>query len=294
MKKVLNFALAALVALTLFSCGEKKSTGKKAVVVVSFGTSFPESRKVTIEALEKQFAKEFKGWDIKRAFTSHIIRKVIKKKEGKTILDLKETLQKLADEGYSDVIVQSTHITRGAEYHDVYKTMKKFKDKFKSLRLGKALLSDHLDYAKAGRALATQFPKGAVVMMGHGNEHHQTFNRAYVKLQKYFDKKKMPVHIGLVEGEPGIKHVIKRLKKAGVKKVTLMPFMIVAGDHANNDMASDEPDSWKTQLQKAGIKVKVYLHGIGENEKVRERYIRHAKQAQELVIWHSLKEQKLK
>ncbi len=256
---------------------------KKALVVVSFGTSYPETRKVTIEALEQQFAKEFPGWDIKRAFTSGIIRKAIKRKEGITVLNLSEMLQTLVDEGYSHVIVQSTHITRGAEYYAVYKTTKAFKEHFKSLKLGKALFSENLDYVKTAKALETQFPQGAVVMMGHGNESHKAFNKTYMKLQKQFDDQNKPVFIGLVEGIPSIDEIIENLKEARITEVTLMPLMVVAGDHASNDMAGDDPDSWKSRLMAAGIEVTVYLHGMGENKHIRELYIEHAKEAQELV-----------
>ncbi len=256
---------------------------KKALVVVSFGTSYPETRKVTIEALEKQFEEEFQGWDIKRVFTSRIIKKAIKEKEGITVLNLEEMLLRLAEEGYDEVIVQSTHITRGAEYYNVYKTTKSFKDRFRSLKLGRALFYEHQDFVNTAKALETQFPPGAVVMMGHGNESHRAFNKTYMKLQSCFDRENKPVFIGLVEGVPGIDEVIENLKKAGVEKVTLMPLMIVAGDHARNDMAGDEPDSWKSRLEEAGIEVAVYLHGMGENRHIRALYIDHAKGALELV-----------
>jgi len=279
MKKWMGLAIVALISISFSSCGPKKPMEKSAVLVVSFGTSFPETRKVTIEALEKQFADEFSGWDIKRAFTSSIIRKVIKKKEGVDILSPAEMLDQLAKDGYKNVIVQSTHISLGAEYNDMKKVAESKKSLFKSLKIGKALLDTDEDYKNTAKALQSQFPAGTVVMMGHGNEHHPEYNKTYTKLQKIFDDMKKPVHIGLVEGEPGVDHVIARLKKAGVKEVTLMPFMVVAGDHANNDMASDEDDSWKTMLTKAGIKVNIYLHGIGENKEIRDLYIAHAKEA---------------
>ncbi len=275
----MSLILLSVITISFTSCGDKKPMEKSAVVVVSFGTSFPETRKVTIEALEKQFAEEFKGWDIKRAFTSNIIRKVIKKKEGVDVLGPEEMLDQLAKEGYKNILVQSTHISLGAEYNELVKAAESKKSLFKSLKIGKALLDTDQDYINTAKALETQFNKGTIVLMGHGNEKHPEYNKTYVKLQKIFDDQKKPVHIGLVEGHPGVDHVVDRLKKAGIKEVTIMPFMIVAGDHANNDMAGEDKDSWKSVLTKAGIKVNIYLHGIGENKNIRDLYIAHAKEA---------------
>ncbi len=281
MKKWTSLTAMLIMTLSLFACGTPKPDGRSAVLVVSFGTSFPETRALTIEAIEQETAKAFPGWDVKRAFTSKIIRNVIKKKEGTEILAPGAMLDQLKKEGYVNIVVQPSHVLQGAEYNELLGEIKDKKQLFKSFKVGKPLLSDDADYVKTVDALAAQFPKGkTVVLMGHGNGHHPEYNKSYMKLQKIFDEKKMPVHLGLVEGAPGLDSVIKRLKDAKITEVTLMPFMIVAGDHANNDMASDEDDSWKTLLTKAGIKVNVYLHGIGENSSIRAIYVDHAKAAE--------------
>jgi sirohydrochlorin cobaltochelatase len=176
--------------------------------------------------------------------------------------------------------VQPTHILQGAEYNELLETIIEKRSLFENLYASKPLLSDEDDFEKTVDALGRQFPEGKiVVLMGHGNEHHPEYNLAYDKLQKKFEEKMMNVHIGLVEGEPSLGSVMKRLAESKVKEVTLMPFMIVAGDHAHNDMASDEADSWKTTLTKAGIKSQIYLHGIGENEQIRKIYVEHAQNA---------------
>jgi sirohydrochlorin cobaltochelatase len=189
-------------------------------------------------------------------------------------------LDQLAGEGYTSVLVQPTHILQGAEYNELLEAVKKKRPLFREFYMGKPLLSDEDDFSRTADALSVQFPQGeTIVLMGHGNEHHPEYNRAYVQLQKVFEEKKMPVCIGLVEGTPGFDSVLKRLEASGVREVTLMPFMVVAGDHAHNDMASDEADSWKTLLAEAGIQSRVYLHGIGENELIRKIYVEHAADA---------------
>lgn len=280
MKKWAVVIAVFLAGVVIFSCSKQNVDVTKALLVVSFGTSFPETRAQTIGAIEKDLGASFPGWKIERAFTSSIVRDVIKEKEGVEVLGPDEMLEKLAEEGVDSVIVQPTHILQGAEYHELLLAVEKNRSLVSSLKIGNPLLSNDEDYSKTAEALGAQFPDGeTIVLMGHGNEHHPEYNSAYLRLQDVFDEKKMPVYIGLVEGSPGIDSVIERLSISGVKAVTLMPFMIVAGDHANNDMASDEEDSWKTRLADAGIESKVYLHGIGENALIRKIYVDHAKDA---------------
>jgi sirohydrochlorin cobaltochelatase len=280
MKKWIAVFAGLLASMMLFSCSKTEAGGKKALLVVSFGTSYPETRALTIDAIEKDLGASFEGWEVKRAFTSSIIRDVIKEKEGTEIPGPSEMLDQLSADGYTNVLVQPTHILQGAEYHELLEDVEEKRTLFEHFKIGAPLLSDEEDYARTAEALAGQFREGeTIVLMGHGNEHHPEYNIAYFKLQEIFDEKKMPVHIGVVEGTPDLDSVLERLKMSGAGEVTLMPFMIVAGDHANNDMASDEEDSWKTVLAVAGIDSRVYLHGIGENERIRKIYIEHAKDA---------------
>ena len=283
MKKWIIAIMVFFAGSVLFACSRQDNIGKKALLVVSFGTSFPETRARTIEAIEKDLGASFEGWTIKRAFTSSIIRGIIKEREGTEIPGPGEMLDRLAKEGYTTVLVQPTHIIQGEEYNELLEEVERRHSLFSKLNIGKPLLFDEGDFIKAADAIGGQFAEGeAIVLMGHGNEHHPEYNSAYIKLQEVFNGKKLPVYIGIVEGNPGIDSVIERLKTSGIKKVTLMPFMIVAGDHANNDMASDEAGSWKTLLTKAGVHPRIHLHGIGENEQIRKIYVEHAKNAIEM------------
>lgn len=276
MKKIILILSLVLMATSLYSAE------KKALLVVSFGTSHPKTRKLTIEATENKIKSEFPDYDFYRAFTSNIIIKVIKKKENKKIFTVKEAFENLKAKGYTEVLIQSLHVINGAEYYDLYNEIQEYKSSFKTIHIAKPLLTTAKDYKKLVKALAKQFPKSkkkeAIVLMGHGTHHHS--NSAYPALEYTLnDLGHKRVYVGTVEGYPSLDDVIKKLKKKKIKKVTLMPLMIVAGDHAKNDMAGDEEDSWKSILQKKGYKVGIYLHGLGENKAVQEIFLDHTKNA---------------
>ncbi|MCP4399564.1 MAG: sirohydrochlorin cobaltochelatase [bacterium] len=256
--------------------------GKKAILVVSFGTSYAETRKVTIEAVEQQVAESFSDYEMRRAFTSHFITKILKERDGIEVDAPEQALKKFKAEGFSEVIVQSTHIIPGQEFHDVVKTVGAFKNDFDKIVIGMPLLTSTDDLMNSAAALKTQIPElqanEAVVFMGHGT--HHSANAMYPALERVFEEMEMgTVLIGTVEGFPELDHVIKKLHTSNIENVTLMPLMFVAGDHARNDMASDEEDSWKTILTQAGFRVESYMHGMGENAGIRAIYIQHIKQA---------------
>lgn len=296
MKKVILVLMSILMTVVLFAgCankgqstqkGESKAAaadaGKKAILVVSFGTSYQDTRKVTLDAVEKKIADTYKEFEVRKAYTSSFIRKKLKKRDNIVIDSPEEALNKLKKEGVSEVIVQPLHVMPGSEYDEIKKVVDKFTaDKsFGKLVLGRPILYRQKDYKAAIEALKDQLPKinqhQAVVLMGHGSTHPA--NSSYALFDYMLkDEGLKNVYIGTVEGTPELDNVIRRLKEDNIKEVTLMPFMVVAGDHANNDMAGDEDDSWKTILKKEGFKVNTYLHGLGENKKIQNIYIQHVK-----------------
>jgi sirohydrochlorin cobaltochelatase len=255
--------------------------GKKGILVVSFGTSFDETRKLTIEACEKQIAAEFTDYEVRRAFTSHMIIKILKER-GLNIDKPEEALEKMYRDGFSEVIVQPLHIIPGEEFHEkILKNVAKYEEAFEKIEVGRPMLTYTDDYYETVDAVKDQLPVlndgDAVVFMGHGT--HHPANACYTMLQRAFDREGLSVYVGTVEGFPTLDDILPALKADAVRKVTLMPFMIVAGDHASNDMAGDEEDSWKTILKKEGFDVEIYLHGLGENKRIQAKYVHHVKDA---------------
>ncbi|WP_125153185.1 sirohydrochlorin cobaltochelatase [Clostridium rectalis] len=266
---------------------------KKGILVVSFGTSYEKTRKLTIEAIEKRIKEEYKDYEVRRAFTSGMIINKLKKRDNLFIDNTQEALDRMAKEGFKEVIVQSLHIMPGEEYDDIKLAVHRFvhKNVFDKLILGRPLLFRTEDYFKAVNALKTQIPergeKEAVVFMGHGSTHPA--NSSYALFQYVIEEEGLGnVYIANVEGFPELDIIIPKLKKGNIKKVTLMPFMLVAGDHATNDMAG-EKDSWKTSLQDNGFEVEIYLHGIGENKKVQNIFLQHV---QDCIEGNALMEEK--
>lgn len=252
---------------------------KKAILVVSFGTSHLDTLRVTIEKAENQIRDHFNDYDIYRAFTSHkIIRKLREKYE--IFIDTpEEVMAKLYEDDYEDVIIQPLHIIPGEEYIYINKIGEAYKDKFRSVKMGRPIFyyqgienlpQDYSLFIEATKKLYEE--NNAVVYVGHGTAH--SANAVYGCLQTVFeDEGYENVFVGTVEGYPNFEAVLKRLKRKNIDEVTLAPLMVVAGDHAKNDMASDEEGSWKSMLEKEGIKVNIYLKGLGENERFNQLYI---------------------
>lgn len=249
---------------------------KPALIAVSFGTSYPETRKKTIEAVEEKLAKEYPEFDVFRAFTSNKVIKKIKEQEQMTILTVDQQMQKLIAEGYKEIYVQPLHIIPGSEYSKALHQAMRYKDQLKLIKVGKPLLSSMEDYQKivAWLEKLSQDLKTdeALVLMGHGSQ-HSAFT-VYACLDHMLLEK--PIFICAVESYPEITLLIERLKKSSYKKIKLYPLMLVAGDHATNDMASDEEDSWKSQLEQAGFAVEAYLKGMGEAAEIQQQFVEHA------------------
>lgn len=262
-----------MILALLFGCIFAQN--KKGILVVSFGTSYPEARKLCIESIENDITDNFKNFEVRRAFTSKIIRKKIQKRDGVKILSPAEAIDKMIEEGFDEIYVQSLHIIPGAEYHDLtHIVLKKEKGKDVKIKFGHPLLAGETDYRNTIAALKHQTEKFSgkhIVFVGHGTYHPS--NACYSQLQNMMKEESEKLHVANIEGYPELPLLIKGLKKENVKKVVLMPLMIVAGDHAKNDIASDEEDSWKTILENNGIEAEVYLHGLGENKEIRKIFI---------------------
>lgn len=256
---------------------------RRGIMVVSSGTSDEEAIKLSIKAVENKISKYFNNWEVSRAFTSEAIINTIRKKSNIIIDTVEEALVKMINEGFDYVIVQSLHIIPGSEYEKVVELIKKYKNEFKEIRLGRPVLYYDKDFNKAVKALKSQIPimdkDEAVVLVGHGTKHNS--NIYYKKFQDEINKEGIKVYVTTLEESPSIYDIIPKLKEDNIKKVILMPYMLVFGGHGRKDIASSREDSCKGLLEKEGFKVSLYMHGIGENEKYQEIYVQHIKDAME-------------
>lgn len=252
---------------------------KKAILVVSFGTSYHETREKTIEQCERRMQEAFPEYDFFRAYTSTMIIHKLKERDGIFIDTPREALTKLCDLGYEEVLVQSLHIICGDEYDKLIKQLEEYRCRFKKFNVGRPLLTTIEDYQKAVEATIKDLPpleyNEAIVFMGHGTT-HPIFG-AYCALEDVFRQKRVNAYVATVEGYPTLDRVMRRLSKDGISKVCLIPFMLVAGDHAINDMAGDDDDSWKADLIRHRFKVKTILKGLGENTHIQQLFVEHAK-----------------
>lgn len=284
-KGAIASAAALAVGAGLAGCsGSGAQKVKPAILVVSFGTSFNDSRHITIGAIESAIREKFPDYDVRRAFTSQIIIDKLKERDGVVIDNVEEALDRLVADKVQEIVVQPTHLMNGYEYDDLAKALESYKDKFKKVALGEPLLSSDDDYYKVIAALASVSEryddgKTALVFMGHGTEAES--NKVYSTLQdKLTAEGKKNYFIGTVEATPSIEDVLKGVKAAGLKKAVLRPLMVVAGDHANNDMADlEDPESWASQLTAAGIEVECVLEGLGQIVEIDDLYAAHAADA---------------
>ena len=284
-KGAIASAAALAVGAGLAGCsGSGAQKVKPAILVVSFGTSFNDSRHITIGAIESAIREKFPDYDVRRAFTSQIIIDKLKERDGVVIDNVEEALDRLVADKVQEIVVQPTHLMNGYEYDDLAKALESYKDKFKKIAFGEPLLSSDDDYYKVIAALASVSEryddgKTALVFMGHGTEAES--NKVYSTLQdKLTAEGKKNYFIGTVEATPTIEDVLKGVKAAGLKKAVLRPLMVVAGDHANNDMADlEDPESWASQLTAAGIEVECVLEGLGQIVEIDDLYAAHAADA---------------
>jgi sirohydrochlorin cobaltochelatase len=315
--RVIKRILLAALVVSIFvgnTFAMEPQKDKKAIVLAQFGTSYP-SALVALTNIQKQVQDAFPGVKVKQAFTSNIIRKIWHERQNdkkfleenknipEEILYVKAplaTIADLQDEGYTTIIVQPTHVFEGEEYLDLKScvdnldsiaTIKVRHKPFKKIVLGRPLLGKkgeeypyHNDLESAAKTVKADVElarknKAALVYMGHGNEYLST--GVYVEFQETLRRMypETPVYIGVVEGFPSLDYVVSGLMRDRIRKVVVKPFMIVAGDHATNDMAGDEDDSWKTTLKSKGIEVITVIQGLGENPEIGKILIQHIKDA---------------
>lgn len=245
----------------------------QAILAVSFGTSFNGNRSITIGAIESTLAECFPEYTVRRAFTSGMIAAKLLKRDGIVIDNVEQALDKLEKEGFLRVIIQPTTLLEGDEYSIISEISKRFEDRFVEIKIGHSLLGTEEDIEKMAEVLDRitkdyDAEDTARVFMGHGTEHGA--NSVYGILQKAVNSKGIRnLFIGTVEASPNVEDMIDLAKKSGCKKAVLTPLMIVAGDHANNDMAGKD-DSWKTKFEEAGFEVCCRLVGLGSEYEIQK------------------------
>lgn len=279
--------------------------GENELLVVSFGTSFNDSRAQDIKGIEDALQEAYPDWSVRRAFTAQIIINHVEARDQENIDNMDQALQRAVDNGVKNLVIQPTHLMHGAEYDEMVEAVDGYKDKFESVAIAEPMLGEVGDDATVinddkkavAQAITDEACKEAgyddmaaaaddgtaFVFMGHGTSH--TANVTYDQMQTQMDDLGFTnAFIGTVEGEPEdteCQAVIEKIKDAGFKKVVLRPLMVVAGDHANNDMAGDDEDSWKSQFEAAGAfdTVDTQIAGLGRIQAVEDLYVAHTKDA---------------
>ena len=281
--------------------------GEKELLVVSFGTSFNDSRAKDIKGIEDALAEAFPDWSVRRAFTAQIIINHVQARDGEKIDNMEQALDRAVANGVKTLVVQPTHLMHGAEYDEMCEALDAYRDKIETIVVAEPMLgevgsdatvinADKEAVAKAVVAAALEEAgfestekaaeeSTAFVFMGHGTAHvaKVTYSQMQTQMQNLgYDN----VFIGTVEGEPeatACENVIEAVKAAGYTNVVLRPLMVVAGDHANNDMAGSDDDSWKTMFEAAGLNVTCQISGLGRIEAVQQLYVAHTQAAMDSV-----------
>lgn len=281
--------------------------GENELLVVSFGTSFNDSRTEDIGGIEKALQKAYPDWSVRRAFSAQIIINHVQARDGEKIDNMDQALQRAVDNGVKNLIVQPTHLMHGAEYDELSEAVASYSDKFESVSIAEPLLGEvgsaddsvNSDKEAVAKAVTAEAVKTAgyesldaakedgtaFVFMGHGTSH--TAKISYSQMQNQMNALGYDnVFIGTVEGEPedtACEAVIEKIQEAGYKKVVLRPLMVVAGDHANNDMAGDDDDSWKSQFEASGVfdSIETQIAGLGQIPVIQDLYVSHTHAAME-------------
>ena len=279
--------------------------GENELLVVSFGTSFNDSRVEDIKGIEDALAEAFPDWSVRRAFTAQIIINHVQARDDEHIDNMQQALDRAVANGVKNLVVQPTHLMHGAEYDEMVEAIDEYKDKFESVAIAEPMLGEvgsdataiNEDKAAVAQAVTDAAVKSAgydsmeaaaedgtaFVFMGHGTSH--TANVTYNQMQTQMEKLGFTnAFIGTVEGEPedtACDVVIDKVKDAGFKKVVLRPLMVVAGDHANNDMAGDDEDSWKSMFEASGDfdEIDCQIEGLGRIDAVEQLYVEHTQAA---------------
>lgn len=257
--------------------------GENELLVVSFGTSYNDSRRLTVGAIEAALEEAFPDYSVRRAFTSQIIIDHVKDRDGVEIDNVAEALDRAVDNGVKNLVIQPTHLMSGLEYDELVDEVAGYADSFEKVVIGEPLLTSDEDFQAVMTAIVdatAEYDDGetAICFMGHGTEADS--NEIYSKMQDLLTEAGYAnYYVGTVEAEPSLDDVLAAVKEGDYKKVVLRPLMVVAGDHANNDMAGDEEGSWKTTFEDAGYEVECVLEGLGELPAIQQLYVQHAQAA---------------
>lgn len=257
--------------------------GEKEMLVLSFGTSYNDSRRLTIGAIENALDTAFPDYAVRRGFTANIIIDHVNRRDGVLIDDVDAALKRAVDNGVKTLVVQPTHLMHGLEYNDLVAQVGEYADAFDKVVFGEPLLTTDDDFKRVENAIVDwtkEYDDGktAICFMGHGTEAES--NSVYQKMQDLLTADGHANYfVGTVEATPSVEDVLAKVQAGDYERVILEPLMVVAGDHANNDMAGDEEDSWKSVFEAAGYKVECLVRGLGENETIRQIYVDHAKAA---------------
>ena len=240
---------------------------KRGIIIAGFGTAYEETRRLCIESIENKVKEKYKDYQILRAFTSKMVIDKLKRRDNIYVLNETEAVQELKERGIENISIQSLHIIPGHEYEKLTKF---------DVRVGAPLLNSEEDCIKIVKdiELNNMGNNDALVFMGHGSNHEA--DKAYEILENIYHKKGFDnIFIGTVEGSKTIEEIVTTLNAKNIKKVRLKPFMLVAGDHAINDLASDDEDSWKSILESRGFEVEICLKGLGEYNIIKEIFLEH-------------------
>ncbi len=257
--------------------------GEDELLVISFGTSFNDNRRLTVGAIEDAMEKAFPDWSVRRGFTAQIIIDHVQRRDGEIIDNVGQALDRAVENGVKRLVIQPTHLMDGLEYNDVVNEVAQYADAFESVSIGAPLLTSDEDFQIVARVMAeatAQYDDGktAICFMGHGTE--AASNAIYAKMQQVMtDAGYANYFIGTVEAAPTLDDVLAMVQAGSYERVVLQPMMIVSGDHANNDMAGDDEDTWKTVFENAGYQVECVLKGFGEYAAIQDLLVAHAQAA---------------
>ena len=303
MKKLLAILVALVLALSCFAAFAEEEDeenyetgdatldnvlnqddiGEKELLVVSFGTSFNDSRRLTIGGIESAIAEAIPDYSVRRGFTAQIIIDHVERRDGIHIDNMTEALDRAVANGVKTLVVQPTHLMHGFEYDDVVAELAERAEDFETIVVADPLLTSDEDFDRVADImidLMKDYDDGntAIVYMGHGTEHE--YNKVYAQMQEILTAKGAEnYYVGTVEAEPSVDDVLEAIKDKGYTRVVLRDMMVVCGDHANNDMAGDEEDSWKSIFTAAGYEVECVLEGLGQVPEIQQIYVEHAKAA---------------
>lgn len=256
----------------------------KALLVISFGTTYPKTREKTIDAIEKRLQDSFPDRRLYRAWTSGFIRRKLAQRDSIFIDSPEEAFARMRSEGVTDVLIQPTQVIPGAEYRKILTAAEHAGKDFHTVSIGTPLLASGDDLRDVASALIREFADlasdEALVLMGHGSP--EGGNEIYTRLEEEFRRQGfVHTYIGLVEASPGLEDVLSRLRTSDRRRVRLAPLLVVAGDHALHDMAGEQEDSWASVLSANEFDVTCCVRGLGEYESIRDIYVAHGKAALE-------------